>query len=270
MQLTGLPEGTPILCRGCGAPAALDDAGVVRCKHCGTSEQLPSDALGRALEIKARLALARSRAAQATGIDAALAHIYEDRRAWLRVTGLYLAVALVSTAGGIAGGAEGVYRASAVGQGLEVLLVMAPGLFALPSLLLGGCFGVAVSLAYGRGIYRREVRPLLLATPPIYEGAPFACRACGGPLPVSRDVDIACAYCSTSNLVPAAWHGAHSTVLAAEANALRANNHGASARAITLASRLQMVFFVATGAWVSVCFVLPTLVIGLLSKLLYG
>lgn len=270
MQLTGLPEGTPILCRACGAPSVLADTGELRCQHCGAAEQLPADALGRVLEIKNRLSLAASRAAQASGMDRALGHIYEDRGAWLRVTGLYLTIALLSMAMGVVSLWGAVEQASTVGQGTEVLLVALPGMLAAPMLLLGGCIGVAVALTYGGVLYRRDVRPLLLASPPAYQGAPFGCRACGGALPMSRDIDVACPYCRTANLVPTAWHGAHVSGLVAEAEARRASTHGASARSITLAGRVRTAFILTAAAWTFGFVVLPILVLGLLTKALYG
>ncbi|MDQ3037019.1 MAG: hypothetical protein M3Y87_31790, partial [Myxococcota bacterium] len=71
-------------------------------------------------------------------------------------------------------------------------------------------------------------------------------------------------------LVPTAWHRAHASGLAAEADARRAATHGASARSITLASRVRTTFFVATGAWVILMVVLPMMLAGLVSRMLYG
>jgi hypothetical protein len=67
----------------------------VHCRHCGAVDALPPDELGRVLDIKNRLALAEQKALQVRGVDATLAAIFEDRMAFVRVSGLYLVVALL-------------------------------------------------------------------------------------------------------------------------------------------------------------------------------
>jgi hypothetical protein len=64
----------------------------VSCRYCGAHDVLPPDDLGRALDIKNRLALAEQRSLQLRGIDAALASVFEDRMAFLRVAGIYFAL----------------------------------------------------------------------------------------------------------------------------------------------------------------------------------
>src|SRR5688572_27730412 len=96
--MSGLPEGTPILCRRCGGAMALLADLSAQCRHCGALDALPADELGRMLDIKARLALAEQRALQVRGVDATLATIFEDRMAFVRVAGLYVVVALLVVA----------------------------------------------------------------------------------------------------------------------------------------------------------------------------
>ncbi len=255
-RIEGIADGTPILCKACGAPAALGDDFTVRCGHCGAADALPADSLGRAMEIKSRLALAASRAAQLGGMDAALARVFEDRAAWLRATGLYLAVGLLAAA---SSGAQVLHTMASLPDASlapRVLAAMVPGAIFAPGVLLGGCLAVAIALRYGRGLYRRDVQPLLLARPPAFAGAPFGCRACGGPLPGTRDTDVACPFCRTTNLVPAAWHGAHADALFAEASALQSAAHGASARTVELAARVRVAFFVVWGVSVAIVFAL--------------
>src|SRR5690349_14865292 len=90
-----LPEGTPIVCRQCGGAMHLERESLAACRFCGARDELPADEAGRYLEIRSRLAAARAKTAQVQGMEAALARIFEDRRAFLRVSGLYLAVGLL-------------------------------------------------------------------------------------------------------------------------------------------------------------------------------
>lgn len=244
-MLDGLPEGTPVLCKRCGAPARLaphasasipgTSAIWVCCDHCGNLDELPADSLGRVLEIKNRLALAASRAMQAGSMDRALAHVFEGRYTWLKLVSPY-AIALLGSA------------ASSISALMNPSnLPLAAIVTSLTPLLFAGAGGVALWLALlrGRWLFRARIRPHLLAKPPMYEGAPLSCRACGGPLPQSRDVEIACPFCRTSNLVPHSWHGAQASALAREAEQYRASVHTASARSMHLGQSVTRTFVVA-------------------------
>src|SRR5690606_16757078 len=63
--------------------------------------------------------------------------------------------------------------------------------------IFGGyvCGYLGMSLAY-----RRAVRPLLLAKPPVAAGVALRCRSCGGDLPDVNAPHVICGYCAAHNL----------------------------------------------------------------------
>lgn len=233
-----LPEGTPVLCRRCGSGMRLLANMAVQCRSCGAIDSLPADELGRMLEIKSRLTLAEQRALQVRGVDATLAVIFEDRAAFLRVSGLYVAVALLVTA---LGSAQLVslpnLDAMPPGLLLEMLLNQAIG----PLILVGIGLSFAVALGYGRYHYRKAIRPLLLAKPPGQPGARARCRVCGGDLPEARSVDVRCGYCHSLNLIPKVLHQGQAEALSREAEALKARIAGANVHTVSLAKRMRRV-----------------------------
>ena len=54
----------------------------IHCGYCGADDQLPADELGRALELKRRVQKTAHAVAQLSGVQAALAFIFEDRGAF--------------------------------------------------------------------------------------------------------------------------------------------------------------------------------------------
>ena len=186
----------PVLCRSCGGPSGVGPDLVLRCPFCGAVDQLPGDALTRALELKRRLADASRNVAQVEGLERALGSIFEQRGAFLRATGTYLFLFVLVT----------VWSALSA----YPYIVDAPGDFQLGILLYGmmGPFfvgGLVVAMAFslfvGRMSYRRKIRPLLFARPPRMPGAPARCRACGGDLPPAQGPLMSCRFCTTQNLV---------------------------------------------------------------------
>lgn len=232
-----LPEGTPILCRNCGGAMDLLADASISCRYCGAHDRLPADQLGRVLEIKNRLALAESRAAQVKGFDATFAHVFEDPRAFLRVMGVYVVVGLFVL----------LMSATQVWSFLPTMQKLAPGLVAQmllgqligPAIMLGIGASLGVSLWVGRRHYRRRVRPLLLARPPAQPNAPFACRACGGALPPARGAEVSCRYCQTLNLVPAELHGSQAAALLQEAEAARQQLQRAHGALIGISAKMR-------------------------------
>lgn len=186
----------PVLCARCGGAAVPSDDGALHCPFCGHDDRLPADQLGRALELKRRVAAAAGSQAQLKGLESGLAHVFEDRWAFVRVTGPWLLVAPAILAYSLIGSWPYIEKAPPEFRaGLIVNALMGPMFIA------GILIAIAVALAVGRFSYRRRVRPLMYARSPRAPGLPVRCRACGGDLPDGRGPYLVCAFCSTQNLV---------------------------------------------------------------------
>lgn len=233
------------------------------CAHCGALDAMPADEFGRVLEIKGRLAVAAGRALQLRGMDGALAHIFEDRAALLRVSGVYLVVALVMLAFATS-------QLTALAPTFERLPLQTAGEMVLASMMgpivvLGLAISFAVALLVGRAHFRKTLRPLLVARLPEHAGLRFRCRVCGGDLPEARAADVCCAYCSSVNIVPSPLHEGHSAALAREAENLRTRVSNASVTTMSIARRMRwtlivccvLTVFLAYGAPVAFRLLLP-------------
>jgi DNA-directed RNA polymerase subunit RPC12/RpoP len=212
----------------------------VVCPYCGARDVLPPDELGRALEIRSRLALAQQRTAQLRGVDAALASIFEDRKAFLRVCALYVGVALLvfgasvaQTVPAIGAVFERLPRVDAV----SILAAQSVG----PVFILGIALSLAIALAFGRAQYRSSIRPLLLARLPDRPGLSFGCRACGASLPPSQRPDVRCQYCDVVSLVPRELYGPHAAALCQEAESARQRLKGVNIATMSIAKRMRVV-----------------------------
>jgi hypothetical protein len=224
------------------------------CRNCGAVDALPGDELGRVLDIKNRLALAEQKALQVRGVDATLAAIFEDRMAFLRVSGLYLVVALLVVAFASVQfislpHLDKLPTATLV----EVLTAQAIG----PTIMLGIGLSFALALGYGRFHYQRSLRPLLVARLPAEPGAKARCRVCGGDLPEARGVDVRCNYCRSVNLIPKALHASQSRALAAEADALRSKLTGVNVATMSIGRRMRNAMIVLVALTFVVAFSLP-------------
>jgi predicted amidophosphoribosyltransferase len=236
-------EGVPILCRRCGAPTEPRHDMSLVCRHCGQVDQLPPDALGRALDIKNRLASAAASVAQLDGVESALASIFEQRGAFLRVTGpwpvlaaiviAYAAINAVTTLGALP-------RAVPDSVRLQLLVGAAYG----PLFVLGIAVSFPVALLVGRTRYRMRVRPLLLARPPLAPGAAMRCRGCGAPLSPTREAFSRCRHCQTQNLVTDEVARQQGRLLAEEAASYRARAMGAVSSASTASLHMSRVLVV--------------------------
>lgn len=210
----------------------------ISCRYCGARDVLPSDELGRVLEIKNRLAQAEQRAAHVRGFDATLGSVFEDPRSFFRVAGVYLVFGVFVLA--MSGWqfyehvAPNLGKLSGANQAQIVI-----GQLMAPLGILGVGISLGVSMLVGRHHYRKRVRPLLFARPPAAPSLPFACRACGGGLPPARDASLSCPYCSTSNLVPRELHGRHAASLQQEAEAARRQLHHAHGAMVGISARMR-------------------------------
>jgi hypothetical protein len=259
-----LPEGTPILCRNCGGGTDLLPDASIACRYCGARDRLPADQLGRVLEIKNRLALAESRTAQVRGFDATFAHVFEDPKAFLRVMGAYLVVGLLV----LGMSASNFIEFLPSMQKLEPKMVGSVLLGQLmgPMIMLGIAASFGVSLWVGRRHYRKRVRPLLIARPPAYPNAPFACRACGGGLPPARGAEVSCQYCHTLNLVPKELHGGQAAALLHEAEAARQQLHRAHGALMSISSKMRLALIVSGVLVFAFCYGLPLVLMSVLQR----
>ncbi|MCA9585637.1 MAG: hypothetical protein KC657_09785 [Myxococcales bacterium] len=238
-------DGTPVLCKRCGAPTDVQPDLSLVCRFCGTPDRLPPDELGRALEIRGRLLMAASSVSQVASTEAALAGIFERRGAFWTVMGPWPVLALLVVGYSVLGALSTLSALpDAVPDDVRVELIVA-SLYA-PFFILGITLSFPVALLVGRFSYRRSVRPHLAARPPHYPGAPMRCRACGGDLPATRDAITACRFCRTANALAADLARDAQRQLDAEIAAYRARASGAvsaTSRAATHMTRTVIVCF---------------------------
>jgi LSD1 subclass zinc finger protein len=195
-----MQEGTPVLCKRCGGNAALEASATLRCPYCGSVEQLPTDEQTRLFEVRSRLRVAAAQVAQLNGTEGALGHIFEDRGAFFRIMGPFGFVLIVSVVFAV----MNVVNAFAVVPASvpdAVRMQLAASALTGPMFMGGIAFSFPIALFVGRFMYARSVRPLLRARPPLYPGAPMRCRACGGPLALTRGAKGTCPYCNTINIL---------------------------------------------------------------------
>lgn len=200
---------------------------------CGNVEQLPADALGRALELKRRLAAAGQSAAQLDGTQAALARIFEDRGAYLRVTGIYLVFFVFVSAYTVVSAWP--YLTATATPPAAILVNVISG----PMMVGGLCIAFGLALAVGRFQYRRSIRPMVAARPPRAPGAPMRCRGCGADLPSQRDAVVRCAYCGTTSVVSKETLAHASELLQREESDLRARSIGAVNRTAAVSIHMR-------------------------------
>jgi hypothetical protein len=201
----------PVLCRRCHGPAEPRDDGSITCRYCGALDQLPADQLGRALELKRRLAAAKASVANIEGLDAVLGGLFEDRRAFRRVIWLYGVVALVVTAYSVGTAWPSIVHGPRALRATFVISALSGGV-----LVSGIVVAMFAASMIGRRRYRKHVRGHVLARLPRRPGMPARCRACGGDLPRGPDARgafLACAYCTTTNLVTPELAAHHAGVL---------------------------------------------------------
>lgn len=252
--MSGL-EGAPVLCKRCGAPTEVQPDLTVQCRFCGTPDRLPPDALGRVLDIKARLAVAAGRVAQLASSEAALAGIFERKGAFWSVMGPFPFIAAVVVAYSAYGA---VTTLSALPDAvpndvrIDMLVAAAYG----PFFILGITISLPVALLVGRFSYRRNVRPKLAARAPRYAGAPMRCRACGGDLPPTRDAVVHCTFCRTQNVVSADLARDAARRLDEELAAYRAQASGMLTGTSSAATHMTRTFFVCFGLTYAGMFVL--------------
>jgi hypothetical protein len=233
----------PILCRNCGGPAAPAWDGSIACPYCGHRDQLPADELGRALELKRRVAAAAEGVAQLRGLESALGHVFESRAAFLRASGLWFFVALF-VAGYALFSAREIIAAAPPGFRATLIVNSLIG----PSFVAGVGLAICLALFIGRVSYRRRVRHLLFARAPREPGHPTRCRACDGDLPDRREAFVSCEYCNTQNLVTPEIQRDRERLLAAEVAFYRARAQGALAATTRGSIHMSRIFTISVVA----------------------
>lgn len=251
-----MPEGTPIVCKNCGGSMRLQPDSSALCGYCGARDQLPADEAGRYLELKNRLAFARSKALQLQGMDVALAHVFEDKRAFFRVSGVYLATALLILflsvgsllSNGVSDRVPENYR-----QSMWMHQLFAPGM------VLGVALSFGLGLLGGRSHFRRRVRPLLMARPLQAGHAGFGCRVCGAELRPGADASATCPYCNSVNLLPASHHEASISALNQQAHGMQHDARHAHVSMVSIATRMRRIVIAGVAASFLIVYVVPTL-----------
>jgi len=256
--MSGLPEGTPILCRNCGGGMTLHADSSIVCRYCGARDVLPADELGRVLEIKNRLAMAEQRTAQVKGFDATFASVFEKPGSFVRVMGMYVVIGLLT----LVMSAYQFYtmllpNIDKLNDGIIVEVIL--GQLMGPMLMIGFGASLGMALLTGRRHYRRRVRPLLMASRPAAHNAPFACRACGGALPPARAADVHCPYCRTMNLVPRELHGNHAAALFQEAESAKQQLHQAHGAIMSISGKMRLTLILCGIATLVLAYGLPML-----------
>ena len=262
-------EGTPILCKNCGAAMRLEGgfSTLAVCDFCGARDELPRDEAARYLELKNRLAYAKARALQVQGMDAALARVFEDKRAFWRVSGVYLGTAFVISlvsfftllSSGVSDEVPENYRHS-----LWMHQLFGPGM------LLGVALSLGAGLLGGRRHFRRRVRPLLMARPlpaqpasNVYPGAigapSFGCRVCGAGLQSTGDASVTCGYCDSMNLFPASQHEAEVAEANRRAESLQHVARHAQVQMLSISSRMRWIVMAGVALSFITSYALPAL-----------
>lgn len=171
----------------------LATAAVV-CSFCGAREELPADGAERVRVLRARLAQIRWAAQGEEAPALAISRLLDTwRRNVLPIVVLMgLGITAMSTFSAfVSAGAEGSFSLSRFASALP-----------MPLGTLGAITGLCVGFLYSMHRYAIEVRPSLEADPPLVEGAPIRCRACGGALSSQGGAAfVVCGFCAAHNLV---------------------------------------------------------------------
>lgn len=182
------------------------------CGYCHRSEALPPDAAERVRYLQQRLALLK----QARENDEApLRSLAALRRAWLPVL-VFFALLTVHQ----------VHQNVRLFRTLQDTAPDAVRHLRAPLAIQMGLFGGYVFGYLGMSLaYRRAVRPLLRAKPPMAAGVALRCRSCGGDLPSVRAPHVVCGYCSAHNLLDHQVTARASQLLQEEIAAYQARAH---------------------------------------------
>lgn len=195
---------TPVPCRCCGAPmvedptvhANLDQAVVVRCTYCGSTEGLPADQAQRVTALRRRLMEMRAAQAALEGPAIAIARMAETYPKSI-APGIFLMLGITALTS--IQRIDHAYSLPATGAVRINALISAAAnplwvLFVLTSVFGGTILAL--------GLYAKELRPALEARPP-REGNSYRCRGCGGDIEAGsrHGAFVTCGYCGAENLL---------------------------------------------------------------------
>jgi hypothetical protein len=192
----------PTPCLNCGGPMSLKPAPYLHseltlaCPYCGQQEGLPSDVAAQQRQLRLRL-MQVQHAREAT--EAPLKAMETIRKHWLFAL-IPLVLISVSQLGQVASLPAGYPIQSAA------------------MMIIFGSVGMGMVAGYlgMMRCFRRLVRPLLNARPPLQQGLQARCRACGGDLPTIREFEVTCGFCNTKNLLGQSMSADVNQLLAAE------------------------------------------------------
>lgn len=212
-------HGVPMPCSKCGAPMQVVaaqagyGAGALFCGYCHQHEALPPDAAERVRYLQHRLALLK----QARENDEApLRSVSALRRGWIPVLLLFGAMTV-----------HQLYKNVDLIRTLQKTAPEAVSHMVAPLTMQLALFGGYVSGYLGMSLaYKRAVKPLLRAKPPMAAGVALRCRSCGGDLPSVRAPYVICGYCSAHNLLDSQVTQRASQLLMEEIAAYQARANG--------------------------------------------
>jgi hypothetical protein len=250
------PEQLPVLCRRCGGAARMLDVQHLECQYCGQRDQLPTDAILRNIDLRARIDGARAMLAQLDGLSLAMARMYEGSGGLLRV-----GVPLVALFGTML--ASNLYSAfqtnNTAPEALRTCLVV--NMAASSAMLWVLPLGIFAGLLIARFRYRKHVRPWLLARAPLVEGAPARCRVCGAPIEtLTNAVWCTCRHCQTQNLLVGEVFQHRAQRLVQEQQFHHQRVVGASTASSQLGVKLDRIFYISMGVGWALTLVLSSLV----------
>lgn len=188
-------------------------AAALSCAYCHQREALPPDAAERVRYLQHRLALLK----QARESDEApLGAVATLRRGWIPVLLLFGALTV-----------HQFYQNVTLIRSLQKTAPEAVSHMVAPLTIQLALFGGYVFGYLGMSLaYRRAVKPLLRAKPPVAAGVALRCRSCGGDLPSVRAPHVICGYCSAHNLLDSQVTQRASQLLQEEIAAYQARAHG--------------------------------------------
>jgi hypothetical protein len=198
-QLAGpLPTAQPTPCLGCGAPMDVaENVGLhvnpkLRCGYCRREEDLPADAAERHRHLRLRL-LQVQRARET--LEAPLKTYQAVKSSFVMASGFAAVFGAWQLSNLFTNmeAAERLRQAGFEGTYIQSIILAA----------LGPAFAVGMIAGYlGMSrVFKRAVRPMLLARAPRAVGLAARCRSCGGELPQVRAPQVTCRYCSAMNLL---------------------------------------------------------------------
>jgi DNA-directed RNA polymerase subunit RPC12/RpoP len=206
MRDAAAPKVDVLACAKCGAPVALGDADLARCKNCGAHTPIP-EAHRKLRDLRRKDAELRARAdAIFDELDSppslfigVLAQTFDlGMFAFLIVYGIPLMLAAIFGSMFIVGAVAAHFGATVDDVPFPIVVLVAAFLVMVMT-FVPRALGV---YANRRASARAALVTALAAKLPTVEGGLATCRACGAPLDIPSDVRVVhCVYCDAINAV---------------------------------------------------------------------